>query len=206
MNKTIKYGLGLTTYREDRKENLCKRAFDYAGKNQNYKAASVITKTIDKKLSLKGIKHYTSYPALGIYEGGSEPSTHIYFETDENGITKEMLDTLRDFRKLSNQDSLLLYRYIEKGERGTVGIEITHDKGVIQNMQEAILEATDGNIGGYLTYIYGLKKIVIINVLEFDGLGVKEFKAYIPKIRKAITGYGKVSRIINVRPIVIKET
>ena len=57
-----------------------------------------------------------------------------------------------------------------------------------------ISRTTNGQVGGYLTYIYSLHRLVIVNVKEFDGLTPAAFRKHIPGIKRALKPYnGKVT-------------
>lgn len=181
-----RYGLGITTYREIRSENIDQSIQRYVKKGKVFQAAKKVNDLVRNRINWEHVFEYKGYPSVGTYEGQGEPSAHVYFSIKSIGI-KELKENLKVFRILTSQDSILLYKYVELG--GNPILEIALDKSNPLQIQNKIIKATEGKIGNFVTYIYALNRIVIVNVTEFDGLNAKEFTKLIPRIKKELKGH-----------------
>ena len=182
------YGLGITTFRDKKKENSSIPVYMAAKRGDYFKAAVKVNKIVRDSINWGNIKEYQGYPALGVYEGGEEPAAHVYFSTPKN-ISIKLGTELKRFKDKTNQDSILLYEFVKSG--GVPVLEIMIDGGSdISKIQAAISKATNGQIGGYLTYIYSVRRIVIVNVKEFDGLTPTSFRKLIPTVKRVVKPYG----------------
>ena len=182
------YGLGITTFRDKKRENISIPVYMAVKRGDTFKAAVKVNKIVRDSINWGNIKEYQGYPALGVYEGGQEPAAHVYFSTPK-GISIKLGTELKRFKDKANQDSILLYEFVRTG--GVPVLEITVDGGAdISKIQAAISKATNGQIGGYLTYIYSVRRVVIVNVKEFDGLTVAAFRKLIPTVNRAVKPYG----------------
>ena len=181
------YGIGITTYRNKKAENLNKTAFNYEKAGRHLDSAKSINNTIRQEIDWSTTTGYQGYPALGVYEGGQEPAAHLYINTKGN-ISPALLKGLEAFRDKAKQDSILLYRITQKG-RPVIHIQLP--KGVVNlaKIQADIAKASNGEVGGFVTYIYALKRLVMVNVKEFDGLTISEFMSHMPAINKVARKY-----------------
>lgn len=185
--KRTRHVLGITTYREKASENRDMEAFKLFKDGRKRKAAGSVAKYVKKRLlnKLKDIQFTSCNPAIGVYDGGSEPACVPVFYTrsilfDEGSDNYELLKLFKSF---TNQDSILLYEIVDKGHPA---IKLKMDSVELNKLQKEILKATDNKIGGYLTYDYRDKSITILNVKEFDDLTDKQFNSYIPKINEIV--------------------
>lgn len=184
-----KFGIGITTYRDKKKENWNIPVYMDTKRGNYFIASKKVNRFVRDSIDWKGVSGYKGYPALGTYEGGQEPAAHVYFETKKPSIINSIEVELRGFKEMANQDSILLYKFVKSG--GVPVLEIPIKPGQpIRQIQEVISKATDGKIGGYLTYIYSLHRLVIVNVKEFDDLTPAEFRKFVPAVKKAVKPYG----------------
>ena len=182
------YGLGITTFRDKKKENMSIPVYMAVKRGDTFKAAVKVNKIVRDAIDWKGVSEYKGYPASGVYEGGEEPAAHVYFSTPKK-ISIKLGTELKRFKDKTNQDSILLYEFVKTG--GVPVLEIIIDGGQdISEIQADISKATNGQIGGYLTYIYSVRRIVIVNVKEFDGLTPVQFRKLIPTVKRVVKPYG----------------
>ena len=189
--KRTRHVLGITTYRENASENRDIEAYKLFKDGRKRRAAGIIAKYVKKKLlkKLKDVEITSCNPAIGVYDGGSEPSCIPVFHVrnilfNEGTYNYELLDMFKSF---TNQDSILLYEITDKGHSG---IKITTNEKQLSKLQKEILNVSDNKIGGYLTYDYITKSVTILNIKEFDELTDKQFTSYIPKINIAVKKMG----------------
>lgn len=186
------YGIGLTTFREKKKENWIIPPYMDAKRGNMFLAAKKVNRHVRESIDWSEAADYKGYPALGVYEGGIEPASHVYITTSKD-ISLGLEAELRGFKELACQDSILLYKFVKSGGNPVLEIKVGH--GVeVKNIRRDIMDATSGKIGGYLTYIYSLHRIVIVNVPEFDGLTAHQFRKLITDVRRGVKPYnGKVT-------------
>ena len=183
-----KYGIGLTTFRDKKIENWNIPAYMSAKRGDMFIAAKKINKHVRDSVDWSEVEDYKGYPALGVYEGGREPAAHVYITT-RGDITADLEGQLRGFREMANRDSILLYKFVKSG--GNPVLEIKVKPGTnIESLREHIMLGTNDKLGGYLTYVYSLHRVVIVNVPEFDGLTPSEFVKLIPQVKKWVKPYG----------------
>ena len=182
------YGLGITTFRDKKKENILKPVYMDTKRGNLFIASKKVNKFVRDEIDWSAVTEYQGYPALGVYEGGQESVAHVYFSTP-NKISIKLGTEFKRFKDKTNQDSILLYEFVKSG--GVPVLEITIDGGSdISKIQAAMSKATNGQIGGYLTYIYSVRRIVIVNVKEFDGLTAAKFRKLIPTVKRVVKPYG----------------
>lgn len=183
--------LGITTYRESRSQNIDLTAWKLFKDNQKKSSSKHIAKTVNRKLLKKfeKIKIVSCNPAIGVYEGGSEPSCiPIFYAESDTFKTKEYNYKLLDmFKRYTMQDSILLYEIVKKGHPG-IKIRIPYKK--LNALQLSLLRYTDNKIGGYLTYDYVTKSVIILNIKEFDGLTDKQFLSKVDGVKTLIRELG----------------
>ena len=197
MNQT-RHVLGITTYRENKSENIDLVAWKLFKDNQKRAASKHIAETINKKL-LKKFEHVRIIgcnPAIGVFEGGTEPSAIpvFYAESDiwnKNEYNYRLLDM---FKRYTMQDSILLYEIVKKGHPG-IKIKIPYKK--LNVLQLSLLRCTDDKIGGYLTYDYVTKTVTILNIKEFDGLTDKKFISKVDHVKTLIRELGGTLTVFN---------
>lgn len=195
------YGLGVTTFRNKKSENIAIPVYMDVKRGNHFKAAVKVNKIVRDSIDWRNVGEYRGYPALGVYEGGEEPAAHVYFSIPKKISIKLGIEFKR-FKDKTNQDSILLYEFVKSG--GVPVLEITVNGGQdISKIQADISKATNGQIGGYLTYIYSLRRIVIVNVKEFDGLTSASFRKLIPSVKRVVNPYGGKITVKQVKVTVI---
>lgn len=188
MTKT-RHTLGITTYREKASENAELEAFKLFKKNYKERASENIAKYVKRMLlkKFKRINIINCHPAIGVYEGGSEPSCIPVFNGESidfkrGGYNYKLIELFKSF---TMQDSILLYEIVERGKMG-LKIKIPYSK--LTKLQSALTKAS--KIGGFMTYDYTNKSITIINVKEFDDMTDEQFLHNVIKIMPIITKLG----------------
>ena len=182
------FGLGITTFRDKKKENILKPVYMDTKRDNLFIASKKVNKFVRDEIDWSAVTEYQGYPALGVYEGGQEPAAHIYFTVPNRAPVKLRTELMR-FKERANQDSILLYEFVKT--KGVPVLEINIKPGQpIRQIQEEIVKATNGKIGGYLTYIYSVHRIVIVNVKGFDGLTPTKFRRLIPVVKRVVKPYG----------------
>lgn len=188
------FGLGITTFRDKKKENVGKQALSVymaVKRGDIFRASVEVNKIVRDSVDWEHVTKYQGYPALGTYEAREEPAAHVYFSTPK-GLPIKLRSELKRFKDKTNQDGFFLYEFVQNG--GVPVLEITvNSVRDISKIQAGIIKATNGLIGRYLIYIYSLRRIVIFNVKEFDGLTATTFREFIPTVKRVVKPYtGKI--------------
>lgn len=179
------FGIGVSVYREKEEECISKKVHLFV-QDKKYKEAAEISADIIgcqllSELKAKGIKILANKPSFGIYQGEIEPSAMPLMK----GNVWKYKDIIHDFRKITKQDSILLWEIVPDGFPA-YEIDLTRGQNII-TLQKKLISLTDGKFGNFMTYVFKDNVVIIINVPEFDGLKKEEFLSYQPILKSLFT-------------------